>query len=290
MSVSGRIGKGFVVGSTLVSASVIFLIGVFLLLYSWDAVVREGWLLFGGTWNPADGRFGILAMLYGTAAVTAIALVVALPLGLATAVFTAEILPGRYRLAVKSALELLAGIPSIVYGLVAVALVSVWIEDLFALQTGRTVLSAGLILAVMILPTMITLSDDALHHVPRRYREAAEALGLYRFEVVRRAVWPIARTDVAGAALLALGRAMGETMATMLVVGGVDRLPGSPADVLLPGQTITSKLGREMAETAFGSVHFSAMIFMGLVLFVFVLGLTMVALIYFYHPEDRRYV
>lgn len=290
MSASGRIGKAYVVGSTLIGAAVIVVISVFLLLYSRDAIAQEGWRLLGRTWNPAAGQFGILPMLYGTMAVTVIALGMAFPLGLATAVFTSEILPDRYRIGVKSTLELLAGIPSIVYGLIGVALLSVWIEDLFALQTGRTILTAGLLLGVMILPTIITLSDDALHHVPRRYREAAEGLGLYRYEVVQRAVWPIARADVAGAALLGLGRAMGETMATMLVVGGLDSMPGSLLNVLVPGQTITSKLGREMAETAFGSLHFSTMIFMGLALFVLVLGLTIVAMIFFHHPEERRYV
>jgi len=281
------IGKSYVALSTFLSAGVIVLIITFLVLHSWDAIMQTGWQLFTLDWNPAKARFGMLPMVYGSAAVTVIALAIALPLGLTTAIFTSEMLPRGLRLYVKSLLELLAGIPSIIYGLIGVVFFSVWVGNLFELQSGRTILTAGVLLAVMVLPTIVTLSDDAMHNVPQKYREAAAGLGLYRYEVIRSAVLPAARGDIIGAALLALGRALGETMAVMLVIGSIDRLPQALTNVLVPGQTITSKLGRELAETAFGSLHFSAMIFMGLMLLIVVLVLTTIALTYFTNPEQR---
>lgn len=289
MSVSSRIGKGYVVGSTFLSAALILIIILFLVINSWAAMRQTGLQLFTLEWNPPKEKFGIVSMIYGSAAITVIALGVALPLGIATAVFTSEMLPARFRMYVKSLLELLAGIPSIIYGLVGVVFLSVWVERAFDLQTGRTLFTGGLLLAVMVLPTIVTLSDDALHNVPQKYREAAKSLGFYKYEVIKTAVLPIAKTDIIGAALLALGRVLGETMAVMLVIGSIDRIPASFFNFLVPGQTMTSKLGREIAETAFGSLHFSAMIFMGLILLVFVLLVTIIALTYFYNPEHRLY-
>ncbi len=289
MSASSRIGKGYVVGSTFLSAAMILVIILFLLMNSWDAIRQTGLQLFTSEWNPAQDKFGILPMICGSVAITAIAIAIALPLGIATAIFTSEVLPAGLRLYVKSLLELLAGIPSIIYGLIGVVFLSVWVEQAFDLQSGRTVFTGGLLLAVMVLPTIVTLSDDALHHVPQKYREAAKSLGFYNYEVIRNAVLPIAKPDIIGAALLGLGRVLGETMAVMLVVGSIDRIPEPFYNVFVPGQTLTSKLGREIAETAFGSLHFSAMIFMGLILLVFVLLVTTISLTYFYNPEDRLY-
>jgi len=287
-ALTGRIGKGYVMGSTLISAAIILLIIAVLLSNSMQAMRETGFGLFMLAWNPARAQYGIVSMLYGSVMVTLVALFLAVPFGVLTAVFTSEMLPGRYRFYVKSLLELLAGIPSIIYGLIGVASLSLWIGRVFGLQSGRTILTAGVLLAVMILPTIITLSDDALHNVPRKYREAARGLGLYNYEVILGAVLPVAKSDISGAIMLALGRALGETMAVMLVIGSIDKVPANFVNLLTPGQTVTSKLGREIAETAFGSLHFSAMIFMGLILLVTVLVLTVVAQHYF-NPEERLY-
>jgi phosphate ABC transporter permease protein PstC len=289
MSVSSKFGRVYVVGSTFISATLILVIILFLAINSWEAIRQSGLRLFTLEWNPSKEKFGILPMIYGSAAITIISLGIALPLGISAAICTSEILPSRFRLYVKSLLELLAGIPSIIYGLIGIVFLSIWVERAFDLQSGRTIFTGGLLLAVMVLPTIVTLSDDALHNVPQKYREAAKSLGFYRYEVIKNAVLPIAKTDIIGAALLALGRVLGETMAVMLVIGGIDRIPGSFFNVLVPGQTMTSKLGREIAETAFGSLHFSAMIFIGLILLVFVLLITMIALTFFYNPEHRLY-
>lgn len=274
---TNAIGKYYVYGSTLISAFIVFLIFTILLINSWDAINIIGLDLFSLDWNPANGEFGLISMLYGTAVVTIIAMILAVPLGIYAAVFTSEILPDKYRFVVKSILELLAGIPSIIFGLIGVAFLSIWFQDLFDLQSGRTLLTAGVLLSIMILPTIITLTDDALHNIPEKYRETAKGLGLYNFEIIKGILMPIAKRDVKSAILLAFGRALGETMAVMLVIGSIDKLPSPLFNWLSPGQTITSKLGREIAETSLGSVHFSAMIFMGLLLFSVVLLLTVLS-------------
>ncbi|RKS42828.1 phosphate ABC transporter membrane protein 1 (PhoT family) [Gillisia mitskevichiae] len=274
---TNNIGKYYVYGSTLISAFIVFLIFSILLVNSWEAVTTIGLDLFNLNWNPATREFGIWSMLFGTLVVTFIALLIAVPLGVATAIFTSEILPSTYRIVVKSLLELLAGIPSIIFGLIGIAFFSIWIQNIFDLQSGRTILTAGILLSIMILPTIITLTDDAFNNIPSKYRETAKGLGLYKYEIIKEVLLPIAKPDLKGAILLAFGRALGETMAVMLVIGSIDKIPDPIYNWLSPGQTITSKLGREIAETSFGSVHFSAMIFMGLLLFIIVLILTIIS-------------
>ena len=230
--------------------------------------------LIGISWNPGKGEFGILPMLFGSIFVMMIAVTVAFPLGLLAAIYIAETKSSKFRRILKSLLELLAGIPSIVYGLIGVAYLNVWIADLFDLQSGRIILTAGILLGVMILPTFLTLTEDAISAVPVKFRENAKSLGLYRHEVFLSVILPQAKTGIAGAGLLALGRALGETMAVMLVIGSLDRLPKPLFNPLSSGQTITSKLGREVPESAFGSVHFSALVFMSLIIVCVTITLT----------------
>lgn len=242
---------------------------------SFPAARHIGSALLSLHWNPVNQQYGILPMLYGSLSVTALAMSIATPLGAVTALFTSE-LAGRYRLAIKSVLEILAGIPSIVYGLIAITFVSPWIASGFHLQSGRTFLTAGLVLAIMILPTLITLCDDALHQIPDQYRDNAQGLGLYPFAIHLRVLIPLAAPELIAAILLALGRALGETMAVMLVIGGLDRIPTPWFNLLSTGQTVTSKLGRELAETAFGSLTFSALVSMAAILILIVLLLSII--------------
>ncbi|MDR4507922.1 MAG: phosphate ABC transporter permease subunit PstC [Candidatus Brocadiaceae bacterium] len=285
---TGKIGNGYIIISTFASMGIILLILCVLFFNSFAAIRDVGWSLFTLTWNPPHAQFGILPMFYGSLAVTVISLVIAVPLGIFTAIFTSEILHPGYRFSVKAFLELLAGIPSIIYGLIGVAFFSVWVGELFHLQSGRTIFTAAVLLSIMILPTIITLCDDAIHRVPQKYREAAKGLGLCKHEVIISSVLPIAKPDIIGAVVLALGRALGETMAVMLVIGSIDKIPAPFYNLLAPGQTITSKLGREITGSAFGSLHFSAMIFMGIMLLVIVLALTLIAQ-YFSKSGQRLY-
>lgn len=244
--------------------------------------------LLGLEWQPSQQKFGLTPMIFGSFIVMSIAMALALPIGVLAAIYISQTRSDKLRRRLKAALEILAGIPSIVYGLLGVSFLSVFVQDVFDLQTGRVILTAGLLLAVMILPTILSLTEDAISGVPKAVHQNAAALGLYPWEVFKDAVWPYARRDVYGAALLALGRALGETMAVMLVIGSLDRLPTPLVNVLSSGQTLTSKLGREVGESAFGSLHFSALIFASLILVTLTVSLTFAAQILL--RKQARYV
>jgi phosphate transport system permease protein len=231
--------------------------------------------LSGTTWFFRAGRFGVLPMVYGTAAVSAVALLAATPLGLGAALFTAEILPRRARLVAKTAVELLAGIPSVVYGLLGVLLLRDFVLRLLARWeplSGDTLLTGGLLLAVMILPTIISLADDALAGVPAAQRLAARSLGLNRAETVLGVCLPQALPGLAAALLLGLGRALGETIAVFLVIGRQDNQWPERLLSLRPlagaGQTLTTKLGGSETFLAWGEpLHWGAIAGVALVLY-----------------------
>lgn len=242
--------------------------------------------LTGKTWYFRRDEFGTLPMLYGSAAVSAIALLLAAPIGIGAAVFTSEYLPGRTRLALKMIIELLAGVPSVVYGLLGILLLrnyvyaglrSAGLDPL----SGDSLLTAGLLLAVMVLPTIMTLADDALRAVPAQQRSAARGLGLTHAQTVLAVALPQARRGLVAAVLLGLGRALGETIAVFLVVGRQDnqwpRNLFSLKPLINAGQTITSKLGGAETNIAYGSaLHWAAIVGLGLLLMVVVTAVTLV--------------
>ena len=283
-----KTGMAWLLFSKIMAALIIFAIFMVILINSYDALYTINTNFLTVKWNPSKNLYGILPMLYGSFAVTFLSLLIAVPLGLSSAIYVSEILSPEYRIYVKSFIELLAGIPSIIYGLIGVAFLSVWVADLFHLNFGRTIFTASIILSIMILPTIMTLCEDALRHVPQKYREAAYATGLTKYETIFSAVIPIAKQNIIGAVLLAMGRAIGETMAVMLVIGSIDRLPSPIFNILVPGQTITSKLGREIAESAIGSLHFSALVTLGLILMIVVMAVTFAAH-YLFIAEERLY-
>jgi phosphate transport system permease protein len=264
-------------------ATLALLLGVFV----WQSVPvwqHEGWgYLTGAKWFFRQHQFGALPMIYGSMVVAVVALVLAAPLGFGAAVFTAEYLPRTPRLAVKVLIELLAGVPSVVYGLLGILLLRDWIYDLFAKfdpLSGDTLLTAGVLLAVMILPTIVTLSDDALRSVPAAQRRAARALGLTRAETIVHVAVPQARRGLGAALLLAFGRALGETIAVFLVVGRQDNnLPEhwfSARPLLEAGQTLTSKLGSSETNIGYGDpLHWAAIVGLGLILLLLTGGVTL---------------
>lgn len=264
---------------------VLLLFGI-IALYSLDAIIENGWSMFSWNWHPATEQYGIFPMLYGTALVTTIALLLAVPTGILIALYIFEIAHGSIRYYIKACLELLAGIPSVLYGLLGVTVLSVWFDNLFDLQSGRIFLTGGVLLALMVLPTIVSLTDDAIQNVPQSYHEAARALGLYRYQVLFKVVLPLSWPDIVSAILLAFGRVVGETIAVMLVIGSIDRFPDRLFSVLEPGQTITSKLGREIAESAFGSLHFSSLILLSLILMLVVMSVSILS-VNFYNPIRR---
>jgi len=263
---------------------------------SWP-VWRQGGFsyLFGKIWFYRAGQFGILPMLYGTGAVAGVALALATPVGIGAALFTAEVLPRRWRLTAKMAIELLAGVPSVVYGLLGVLLLRDLVFRLLERWdplSGDTLLTAGLLLAVMVLPTIATLADDALAGVPAAQRLAARSLGLNRAEVALRVALPQAFPGLASAVILALGRALGETIAVFLVVGRQDNQWPERLLSLRPlsaaGQTLTSKLGGSETFLAYGNAeHWGAITGLGFVLLVAVLIVSLLGARLAAREEDR---
>ena len=260
--------------TALIASGTIFILFVSLVIESVPVFKTQGVSFLWGTDWFAGETYGALPMIFGSLMVTGLAVVMVLPFALGSAILTSEFLNGRYRLMVKAAMELLAGVPGIIYGLMGIALLTVWVRDVFGLIDGNTLFTAGLLLAVMILPTVMTLSEDALRAVPGEFRDTALSLGLTRMEMALQVVVPQALPGLAGAVFLGLGRAMGETIAVMLVIGGIDRMPQPWFNLFAPGQSIPSKIGREAAEALGFDVQWSALIALGLVLFVMVMTLT----------------
>ena len=261
-------------GAFLISSSIVSIMLIFLIHGSVPVFVEYGWTFIIGTEWSVGKTYGALPMIYGTVVVTAIALGIAFPLAIGTAIMASEGVGERTRYVLKSIMEVMAGIPGIIYGLLGMIFVTTWVRDVFGLIDANCLLTAGLLLGVMILPTMMTLSEDAIHAVPRIYREHAWALGFQRHEVICYAVLPQAGPGIIGAVFLGLSRAMGETMAVMLVIGSLDRLPSPLYNLFAPAQSIASKIGREAAEAIGVGLHWNALVALGLVLFVMVMTLT----------------
>lgn len=249
---------------------------------------HEGWsFLTGNDWAYRQESFGAASMLYGTVIVSLVALAVAAPVAVGTALFASEICGRRARLGIKMLVELLAGVPSVVYGLLGVLFLREWVYASFEklgidALSGDTLFTAGLLLATMILPTVATLSDDAIQSVPYRVREASRGLGLTRAEATLFVILPQAAPGIASALLLGLGRALGETIAVFLVVGRADNLLPenllSWMPVIDAGQTITSKLGGSETNIAVGDpLHSSAIVALAAILFGAVLAVTIAA-------------
>jgi phosphate transport system permease protein len=247
---------------------------------------HSGWGYLAGTeWFFRDQKFGILPMVYGTVAVSTLAILLGGSLGVGAAVFSAEFLPHRLRMGFKLLIELLAGVPSVVYGILGMGMLLLrdWIYrglESWDLWTGDTLLTGGVLLAVMILPTVVTLADDALRGVPASQRQAAQALGLTRTEAIFAVSLPQALPGLLAALLLGLGRALGETIAVFMVVGRQDnQWPESLLSLrplLEPGQTLTTKLGGAETFIAYSEpLHWAAIVGLALVLMVLVLGVTL---------------
>ncbi len=237
-------------------------------------------LLTSSLWDAPGGSFGGAAMLWGTGAVAVVALLLAAPVGWAAAIALNELAAPRWRRLLRGVAELLAVVPSIVYGLIGIAFLRPFVSWSAGVPGGDSLVAAGLVLAVMVLPTILAVSVDALAAVPDAEREAAAACGLTRTEVVRAAVLPRARRGMGAAVLLALARALGETIAVFLVVGRADgRMPADPVDALSrlvrPGQTLTTKLnGPESVLAGTAGAHWAALCGLALVLLAVVAAVT----------------
>ncbi|MGE5552527.1 MAG: phosphate ABC transporter permease subunit PstC [Betaproteobacteria bacterium] len=259
--------------SASVAATAILVIGLFVAARGLPLLLSYGpWhFVSSSVWQPDKVRFGIFPMIIGSLAVTGGALVIAVPLGVATAAFLAELAPARLARLLRPAVDLLAGIPSVVYGFVGLTMLVPWIRETFG-GPGFSVLAGSLLLGVMVLPTVVAISEDAIRAVPRSYREGSLALGATPWQTLTRVVLPAARPGIVAAAVLGMGRAIGETMAVLMVTGNVTALPNSP---LAPTRTLTANIALEMGYAS--GRHQEALFATGIVLFVLIMALNTLA-------------
>jgi phosphate ABC transporter permease protein PstC len=227
--------------------------------------------LFNAKWAPTKGHFGILSMIISSLAVTLGAMILGVPLSLACAITLAEFAPPRLMIILKPTIELLAGIPSVVYGFLGVLILVPFIRDYFG-GPGLSLLAASIILAIMILPTITSISIDALQAVPLLYKEGALAMGATHWQAIRLVLLPAARSGVVTAIILGMARAIGETMAVIMVAGNALRIPTS---LLNPVRTLTSNIALEMGYSA--GDHRTALFATGIILFIFIMGLNILA-------------
>jgi len=265
--------------NSLLSAVILLGILAFLLYYG-VRTFRETpvvGFLFGTKWNPdayGEPSYGIIPLLVGSFLTTLIALLIAVPAGIAGAIVISERLKGWVRVTVKTMVELFAGFPSVVLGFFGLVVLAPLIARVFHVPSGLNLLNAGVLLGLMSLPTIISVTDDALRVVPHSYREAAYALGATPWTTAFRIVLPAARSGILAAVMLGFGRAVGETMVVLMVAGNAAIIPHSLFD---PIRTITSTIAIELGESAFGSTHFYALFALGFVLFLIALGTNLVA-------------
>ena len=260
------------------------LITVFVFQSGLPAMSRVGFLKFltGLDWSPGNGSYGILPLIAGTLSVTFLALAIAIPAGVCCAVFLSEISGKREAAVFKFAVELLAGIPSVVYGFFGLIIVVPFISDYIvplwqkinpgAQSSGLSILAGGFILAIMILPTIVSISENAISSVPRDYREASLALGAGRRETIMYVLIPAAKSGILASIILGMGRAIGETMAVMLLTGNTALIPKNVFD---PVATLTGTIAMEMGYADAG--HRQALFAVGIVLFLVILVLNLTA-------------
>ncbi len=252
----------------------LLLIAVFMLKEGVPFLLKVGLrdFLFSSDWQPQDGRYGIYPMIVASIWVTLGALLVGGPLGIAGAIFLNEFVPRRVMRIVKPAIELLAGIPSVVYGFIGVMVLAPIIRN-WAGGPGLSVLAAAVILGVMILPTVMSIATDAISAVPQSYREGALALGATKWQAVYMVVLKAARSGIVAAVILGMGRAIGETMAVIMVAGNAVKVPHSPLDSV---RTLTANIALEMGYAT--GMHRQALFATGLVLFVVIMVLNGIAM------------
>jgi phosphate transport system permease protein len=272
-------------------SAIFFVILIFLFLMRegapafWEASPRN---FFGERWYPNEELFGTLPLIGGSLLVTLGAVVIALPLGLATAVFMRELAPSWLREILKPLVEVLAGIPSVVLGFLGMVAVSPLVREWLNVPTGLTAFTGSLMLAYMSLPTIISVADDAIDAVPKAHRDGALALGATHWQTIWRVVLPAARSGVIIAVMLGIGRAIGETMAVMMVTGNAARIPSEWNVLFLPARTMTATIAAEMGEVAQGSTHYHVLFAVGILLFVVTFIINAIATIVVIRGGPRR--
>jgi phosphate transport system permease protein len=262
-------------------SAIIFVVLIFIfLLREGLPTLREVKLsdLFSTRWYPIENYYGILPLLSGSLIVTLGATLIAVPFGIGTAIYLAEIAPRSLREVLKPIIELLGGLPSVVLGFLGILVLRL----LLGMPTGLSALAGALLLGAIAVPTVVSISEDALDAVPRSYREGAWALGATRWQTIWRVTLPAARSGVLTAVMLGIGRAIGETMAVMMVTGNAPVMGINISALFSPVRTMTATIAAEMGEVANGSTHYHVLFFIGIVLFLisFLVNITASAVIF----------
>jgi phosphate transport system permease protein len=260
-------------------ASIFFVVLIFLFLVKEGLAVFKSVspfnFLFGKSWYPISEppQLGILPLIFGSLLVTLGAAVISIPIGVACAVYIAEIAPLKIKEILKAGIELLAAIPSVVLGFIGMVTLVPWVKTTFHLPTGLTALSGSIILAFMAMPTIVSIAEDALYSVPKSYKEGAFALGATHWQTIYRVLLPAASSGIVAAIMLGIGRVIGETMAVMMITGNAAVIPHS---ILVPVRTLTATIAAEMGEAVVGSEHYFALFAIGIVLFIisFIINVT----------------
>jgi phosphate transport system permease protein len=264
------------------TSAILFIIGIFVFISkeAFGFIVGRLDLLelvADPRWRPtsdSNPTYGALALIVGTASVTGLAIVVAVPFSLGAAVYIGEFAKGKTREVLKVLVELLAAIPSVVWGFIGLSIMNPLIIKTFDVPVGLNVLNSGIILGLMAAPIMTTIAEDALKAVPDHYREAAEAMGATRWQVIYRVVLPAGKNGLVAAILLGVGRGFGETMAVLMASGHSINLPTSVFDSV---RALTATIAAELGETAVGSEHYRALFTLGVLLFLVTFSINLAA-------------
>lgn len=239
-----------------------------------DVPLKE---LFASRWYPIEGYYGILPLILGSLVVTLGASLIAVPFGILTAVYIAEIAPKWLQEIMKPLVELLAGLPSVVLGFLGILVVSPFLRDFLNLPTGLTAFTGSLLLGGIAIPTIVSIAEDALNNVPESYRHGSLALGLTRWQTIWGVTVPAAKSGILMAVMLGVGRTIGETMTVMMVTGNAPIMPEGFQALFMPIRTMTATIASEMGEVAMDSSHYHVLFFIGIILFLFTLLVNIIA-------------
>ena len=234
-------------------------------------------LLIGQKWHPAGDIYGFLPLILVAFIVTTLALIINICVGVPLAIFLAELAGPRSKALLKPAIELLAGVPSIVYGFLGIIFLVSYLRNGYYMLTGRSILAGSILLGIMFLPYITTICEDALRSVPSAFKEASLALGASRWQTIRYVTIPAASSGITAAIILNIGSIIGETMAVLLVVGNVARLPSPVFNIFTQGATFTSVIAGEMGEASRGSLHYHVLFAVGFILLILVSILNIIA-------------
>ncbi len=269
-------------------ASVVFVILIFsFLLKEGIAFLKEESakdFITGRFWYPISepARFGILPLILGSLLVTAGAIVISVPLSIAAAFYIAEVAPVKLKDILKAGIEMLAAIPSVVLGFIGMVTLVPWVKKAFHLPTGLTALSGSIMLGLMAMPTIISISEDAINAVPKAYKEGALALGATRWQAMYRIIIYAAMPGIIAASMLGIGRVIGETMAVMMITGNAAVVPHT---FLQPVRTLTATIAAEMGETVHGSAHYFSLFAIGIILFIMTFIINIIADIFLHRNK-----